>query len=146
MKELIVIKGNPNAGKTTGSRHLLESILLMGGKMIKYKSLNTSPLTQFKGDFEAEVEWAGLKLAICSRGDKLIWVLDNIKTYQYCDVVIVTSRNYSRFDPTISKAKSQYGTPNCILEVVPKVLNAGLSLEKQYMDLADFVRKVIAKI
>ena len=146
MKKLIVIKGDPNAGKTTTSRYILESLLLMGANLIKYKSLNTSPSTQFKGDFEAEVEWTGLKLAICSRGDELVWVLDNIKAYQYCDVVIVTSRNYSRFDPSISKAISQYGTPNCILEVVPKVLKVGLSLEKQYMDLADFIRKVIAKI
>ena len=143
MNKLIVIKGDPNAGKTTASRYLLESLLLMGANLIKYKSLNSSPSTQFKGDFEAEVERARLKLAICSRGDELVWVLDNIKTYQHCDIVIVTSRNYATFDNKIANAISQYGTPNCILEVVPKVLNAGMSLEKQYMDLADFVRNIV---
>lgn len=69
MKKLILVEGDPNVGKTTALRNVLESLLLMGANLVSYISLNTSSAAQLKGDFEAEVEWKGLKVAICSRGD-----------------------------------------------------------------------------
>mgnify|MGYP003291118068 CR=1 FL=1 len=88
MAKVIVIKGDPNAGKTTASRYVLESLLLMGANLTMYQSANSSPKTQLDGDFEAKVEIAGKTVAVCSQGDVLKWVLNNIKKYIACDVVV----------------------------------------------------------
>ncbi len=137
MAKVIVIKGDPNVGKTTASRYVLESLLLMGANLIMYQSANSSPKTQLDGDFEAKVEIAGKTVAVCSQGDVLKWVLNNIKKYIACDVVVVTSRNFSTFNKTIN---------NVYNPVVfgKQLVNA--SLVAGYMDLAHFVRQVVTEI
>ncbi len=137
MAKVIVIKGDSNAGKTTASRYVLESLLLMGANLTMYKSANSSPKTKLDGDFEAKVEIAGKAVALCSQGDVLKWVLNNIQTYIACDVVVVTSRNFSTFDKKVGRIYN------------PKVLDkvgANTSLESDYMDLADFTRQVVTEI
>ena len=123
--------------KPPPSRYVLESLLLMGANLTMYQSANSSPKTQLDGDFEAKVEIAGKTVALCSQGDELKWVLNNIQKYIACDVVVVTSRNFSTFDKKVGRIYN------------PKVLNkvcANISLESDYMDLADFTRQVVTEI
>ena len=137
MAKVIVIKGDPNAGKTTASRYVLESLLLMGANLTMYQSANSSPKTQLDGDFEAKVEIAGKTVAVCSQGDVLKWVLNNIKKYIACDVVVVTSRNFSTFNKTIN---------NVYNPVVFGKQMVNANLVAGYMDLAHFVRQVVTEI
>ena len=115
MAKVIVIKGDPNAGKTTASRFILQVLLYKGAKLVSYTALNG--LNNLKGDFVAIIEYKEKRIAICSRGDQLNWVLTNITTYINLDVVVVTSRNYATFDKQIrnvynpivfNKQKSDY--------------------------------------
>ena len=55
------------------------------------------------GDFEAIVENENGRIAICSRGDVLKDVIDNIERYKDNDYVIVTSRNFATFDEKIGR-------------------------------------------
>ena len=53
MKNLIVIRGTKNAGKTTILRYVLEVLLYLGAKLVFCKSYNKVRI--FRGDFEAIV-------------------------------------------------------------------------------------------
>ena len=72
------------------------------------------------GDFEAVVEYDNQKIAICSGGDILKNVKDNIERYKTNDYVIAASRNFDSFDRVI-------GVYNPII------------VEKNFGDSVDFV-------
>lgn len=136
MKELIVIRGTKNAGKTTILRYVLEVLLYLGAKLVFYKSYNKVRI--FRGDFEAIVEYNGKRIAICSMGDAPTAVPKHIKKYGGgSEIIITATRNDSDYTDRISQYSPIY---------IDKAINTNDSPEKQYMDLADFVRKVIAKI
>lgn len=90
---IFVIKGDPNVGKTTASKILLTVLLYNGATLISYRSLGS--------DFIAVVQYLELRIAICSMGDVLGKVEENIKIHIECDIVVVTSRNYASFDKRI---------------------------------------------
>ena len=134
MAKVVVIKGNPNAGKTTATRYVLETLLLGGGVLKNFTKLAKNPM---KGDFESVVEIGGKTIAICSRGDLLKCVEGNIQKYINCDVIVVTSRNFSTFGKAINNVYHP--------EVFSKFIT-GANLAVNYMDLADFVRQVVAEV
>ena len=78
------------------------------------------------------IEYQEKKIAICSRGDQLNWVLTNITTYIELDVVVVTSRNYATFDKEVrnvynpivfNKQKSDYtALTKFVQDVVKEIL------------------------
>ncbi|MBQ9138128.1 MAG: hypothetical protein IJX65_05795, partial [Alistipes sp.] len=119
--------GDPNAGKTTASRFILQVLLYQGAKLVSYTALNG--LGNLKGDFVAVIEYKKKRIAICSRGDQLNWVLTNITTYIDLDVVVVTSRNYATFDKAVrnvynpivfNKQKSNYTALTKFVQAVVK--------------------------
>lgn len=128
MKKLIVIKGDQNAGKTTACRFILEVLLYKGAILQSYVNVGSKrSQPHFSGDFVATLLYKGNTIAICSRGDKLVWVKDNIKQNMTCDVVIVTSRHYSTFGKVI-------GVYN------PIVFN---KTKSGYQHLARFVKSIV---
>ena len=133
MNRLIVIRGNKNAGKTTALRYILEVLLYLGAKLLSYKSYNKVRI--FRGDFEAVVEYNGKKIAICSMGDTPTAVPKHIKSYgANCEIIITATRNDSNYTNRISQYNPIY---------FDKAINTNDSPEKQYMDLADFVRNIV---
>lgn len=115
MAKVVVIKGDPNAGKTTASRFILQVLLYKGARLVSYTALNG--LNNLKGDFVAVIEYEKKRIAICSRGDLLKCVIDNITIHINLDIVVVTSRNYATFDKAVrnvynpivfNKQKSDY--------------------------------------
>ena len=130
MAKVIVIKGDPNAGKTTASRFILQVLLYKGAKLVSYTALNG--LGNLKGDFVAVIEYKEKRIAICSRGDQLNWVLTNITTYIDLDVIVVTSRNYATFGKEVcnvynpivfNKQKSDYtALTKFVQDVVKEIL------------------------
>lgn len=129
MAKVIVIKGNPNAGKTTAARYILQVLLYKGAKLSSYTALNG--LENLKGDFIAIVEYNDKQIAICSRGDQLNWVLKNITIHINLDIVVVTSRNYVTF------VKEIYNVYN------PIVFNKQKS---DYTALTKFVQDIVREI
>lgn len=87
IKKLIIIKGEPNVGKTSVCRCVLH-ILMSDGAIVDDKD------PEYKGDFTVKLSYNGIKVAICSMGDKFSSVDKNIRDNKDCDVVIVTSRNF----------------------------------------------------
>ena len=133
MNRLIVIRGNKNAGKTTALRYILEVLLYLGAKLLSYKSYNKVRI--FRGDFEAVVEYNEKKIAICSMGDAPTAVPKHIKNYGGgSEIVITATRNDSDYTDRISQYNPIY---------IDKAINTNDSPEKQYMDLADFVRNIV---
>ena len=136
MRNLIVFRGDKNAGKTTALRCVLESLLYLGGRLVSYKSYNK--VRGFSGDFEAVIEYNGMLVAVCSMGDVPTAVPKYVKKYgTSCDIIITATRNNSIFTNRIISYNPQY---------FDKRINANDSPEKQYMDLADLVRRVVASI
>lgn len=88
IKKLIIIKGEPNVGKTTVCRSILNLLLIDGAEVV-----GKDP--EFKGDFTVQLRYKGIEVAICSMGDKLSAVEENIQSYNKCEVVIVASRNFT---------------------------------------------------
>lgn len=131
MAKVVVIKGDPNAGKTTASRFILQVLLYKGARLVSYTALNG--LNNLKGDFVAVIEYEKKRIAICSRGDQLNWVLTNITTYidLDLDVVVVTSRNYATFDKEVRNVYN------------PIVFNKQKS---DYVALTKFVQDVVKEI
>lgn len=129
MAKVIVIKGDPNAGKTTASRFILQVLLYQGATLVNYIALNG--LDNLKGDFVAVIEYKEKRIAICSCGDQLNWVLTNIITYINLDVVVVTSRNYATFDKEVRNVYN------------PIVFNKQKS---DYTALTQFVQGVVKEI
>lgn len=64
IKKLIIIKGEPNVGKTTVCRSILNLLLIDGAEVV-----GKDP--EFKGDFTVQLRYKGIEVAICSMGDKL---------------------------------------------------------------------------
>ena len=62
MAKVVVIKGNPNAGKTTASRFILQVLLYKGARLVSYTALNG--LNNLKGDFVAVIEYQKKSIAI----------------------------------------------------------------------------------
>ena len=130
MAKVVVIKGDPNAGKTTASRFILQVLLYKGARLVSYTALNG--LNNLKGDFVAVIEYQKKSIAICSRGDLLKWVIDNITIHINLDVVVVTSRNYATFGKEVrnvynpivfNKQKSDYtALTKFVQDVVKEIL------------------------
>ena len=128
-KKIIVIKGDPNVGKTTAARTLLNVLLYKGALLEYYKSIYRKTDT-LEGDFIARVIYKKTKVAICSGGDKLTQVKDNIRSNAECDVIVVTSRNFSTFDKVFQKIKLEI----CVLA------------KGTYSSLIKFVKRLERKI
>lgn len=130
MAKVVVIKGDPNAGKTTASRFILQVLLYKGARLVSYTALNG--LGNLKGDFVAVIEYEKKSIAICSRGDLLKCVIDNITIHINLDIVVVTSRNYATFDKAVrnvynpivfNKQKSDYtALTKFVQDVVEEIL------------------------
>lgn len=128
MKKLIVIKGEPNAGKSTAMKNVLNVLLYNGARILHTEDC----FSLFCWDFKALVEYKGLKVMICSGGDLLGTVKSNVSNYKdKCDVLIVASRNYATFD-------SNFKGYNPIIHQKERY--------DDYAALIDFVKKVIADI
>ncbi len=109
IKKLIIIKGEPNVGKTSVCRCILH-ILISDGAIVDDKD------PEYKGDFTVKLSYNGIKVAICSMGDQFSAVEKNIMTHKDCDVVIVASRNFVTFGKILcdrtsihTKVRSDYG-------------------------------------
>ena len=81
-------------GKTTVCRSILQLLLIDGASI-------DGDDPDFKGDFTAKLSYKGIKVAICSMGDKLSAVEENIRNYNKCDVVIVASNHTGRAVHTV---------------------------------------------
>lgn len=128
MKKLIVIKGEPNVGKSTAMKNVLNVLLYNGARILHTEDC----FSLFCWDFKALVEYKGLKVMICSGGDLLGTVKSNVSNYKdKCDVLIVASRNYATFD-------SNFKGYNPIIHQKERY--------DDYAALIDFVKKVIADI
>ena len=128
MEKLIVIKGEPDAGKSTAMKYVLNMLLYNGARILDAEDCPSL----FCWDFKVLVEYKGWKVMMCSDGDMLRTVKRNVEDYKdKCDILIVSSRNYATFDSNfkgyspIIHQKERYD---------------------DYADLADFVRKVMADI
>lgn len=128
MEKLIVIKGEPDAGKSTAMKYVLNMLLYNGARILDAEDCPSL----FCWDFKALVEYKGLKVMICSDGDLLGTVKSNVLNYKdKCDVLIVASRNYATFD-------SNFKGYNPIIHQKERY--------DDYAALIDFVKKVIADI
>ena len=128
MKKLIVIKGEPNVGKSTAMKNVLNMLLYNGARILDAEDCPSL----FCWDFKALVEYKGLKVMICSGGDLLGTVKSNVSNYKdKCDVLIVASRNYATFD-------SNFKGYNPIIHQKERY--------DDYAALIDFVKKVVADI
>ena len=136
MNKLIVIKGNKNAGKTTALRYILDVLLYSDATLVHYKSYNMVRI--FLGDFEAIVEYNGKHIAICSMGDTPTAVPRYIRSYGgNCEIIVTATRNDSNYTDRISLYNPIY---------IDKEINRNDSPKKQYMDLADLVKRVVAEL
>lgn len=110
IKKLIIIKGEPNVGKTSVCRCILHILISDGAIVLDNKD------PEYKGDFTVKLSYKGIKVAICSMGDQFSAVEKNIMTHKDCDVVIVASRNFVTFGKILcartsihTKVRSDYG-------------------------------------
>ena len=103
--KIIVVKGNPNSGKTTSIR-LVYDLLLYKGATI------TNPRNSGKAytDFDTELLYDKKRIAISSAGDVLKNIHKTINRHEGCDILITASRNFkqSSLDEIFSKYDVEY--------------------------------------
>lgn len=127
MEKLIVIKGDPNSGKTTAIRCLLNVLLCDGARLLQCEDRKLD----FKGDFKVMLEYKGKRVVLCSGGDLLREVLGNVSTYAgKCDVLIIASRQFA-----LDRHFGEYNMHICKKEKYD-----------DYQKLIDFVKGIIATL
>ena len=127
MEKLIVIKGDPNSGKTTAIRCLLNVLFCDGAQLFPCEYSNLD----FKGDFNVMLEYKGKRVVLCSGGDLLREVLGNVSTYAgKCDVLIIASRHFA-----LDRHLGEYNMHICEKERYD-----------DYQKLIDFVKGIIVTL
>lgn len=89
--KIIVIKGNPNSGKTTSIRLVYDLLLYKGAKIDKPRNSGKT-----YADFDTELLYNGKRIAISSAGDLLKNIHKTVSDHDGCDILITASRNFRR--------------------------------------------------
>lgn len=89
--KIIVVKGNPNSGKTTSIRLVYDLLLYMGAEIAVART-SEKPHT----DIDAELLYDQKRIAISSAGDVLKNMRKTIADYKEhnSDILIMASRNF----------------------------------------------------
>lgn len=89
--KIIVIKGNPNSGKTTSIRLVYDLLLYKGAKIDKPRNSG-----KIYADFDTELLYNEKRVAISSAGDLLKNIHKTVSDHDGCDILIIASRNFRR--------------------------------------------------
>ncbi len=89
--KIIVIKGNPNSGKTTSIRLVYDILLYLGAKIDKPRNSG-----KIYADFDTELLYNKKQVAISSAGDLLKNIHKTVSDHDGCDILITASRNFRR--------------------------------------------------
>ena len=87
--KIIVIKGNPNSGKTTSIRLVYDILLYLGAEIDIARKYGKTHI-----DFDTELLYNGKRIAISSAGDLLKNILKTVSDHDSCDILITASRNF----------------------------------------------------
>lgn len=87
--KIIVIKGNPNSGKTTSIRLVYDMLLYFGAEIEKPRSSGKTYT-----DFDTELLYKEKRIAISSAGDVLKNIHKTINRHEGCDILVTASRNF----------------------------------------------------
>ncbi len=97
--KLIVLRGNPNQGKTTTLRLVYDILLYLGAQIVVPRSQGRNT-----DDFKTVLDYGGKRVAISSAGDLLYDVGEKIDEFAGrgdIDVLISASRPFSSLDARI---------------------------------------------
>ena len=89
--KIIVVKGNPNSGKTTSIRLVYDILLYLGAEIDVERKDGKTYI-----DFDAELLYNGKRIAISSAGDVLKNMHGTITKHKDCDILIMASRKFKR--------------------------------------------------
>ncbi len=89
--KIIVVKGNPNSGKTTSIRLVYDILLYLGAEIDVERKDGKTYI-----DFDAELLYNGKRIAISSAGDVLKNMHDTVTNHKDCDILIMASRKFKR--------------------------------------------------
>lgn len=89
--KIIVIKGNPNSGKTTSIRLVYDLLLYKGAKIDKPRNSG-----KIYADFDTELLYNEKRVAITSAGDVLKNIHKTVSDHDGCDILITASRNFKQ--------------------------------------------------
>lgn len=89
--KIIVIKGNPNSGKTTSIRLVYDLLLYKGAKIDKPRNSGKT-----YADFDTELLYNEKRVAISSAGDVLKNIHKTMSDHDGCDILITASRNFKQ--------------------------------------------------
>lgn len=103
--KIIVIKGNPNSGKTTSIRLVYDLLLYKGAKIDKPRNSGKT-----YADFDTELLYKEKRVAISSVGDVLKNIHKTLNRHKDCDILITASRNFrqSSLDEIFSQYDVEY--------------------------------------
>ncbi|MBQ8493745.1 MAG: hypothetical protein IJ464_05640 [Alistipes sp.] len=103
--KIIVVKGNPNSGKTTSIRLVYDLLLYEGATISKARGLGKTYT-----DFDTELLYDGKRVAISSAGDVLKNIHKTINRHEGCDILVTASRNFkqSSLDSIFAKYDVEY--------------------------------------
>lgn len=103
--KIIVVKGNPNSGKTTSIRLVYDLLLYKGATISKARGLGKT-----YADFDTELLYKEKRIAISSAGDVLKNIHKTIKRHEGCDILVTASRNFkqSSLDSIFAKYDVEY--------------------------------------
>lgn len=103
--KIIVVKGNPNSGKTTSIRLVYDLLLYKGATISKPRGSGKTYT-----DFDTELLYKEKRIAISSAGDVLKNMHKTICRHKGCDILIIASRNFkqSSLDEIFSKYDVEY--------------------------------------
>lgn len=87
--KIIVIKGNPNSGKTTSIRLVYDILLYLGAEIDIARKYGKTHI-----DFDTELLYNGKRIAISSAGDLLKNIHKTVSDHDSCDILITASRNF----------------------------------------------------
>lgn len=87
--KLIVVKGNPNSGKTTSIRLVYDLLLYKGAKIDKPRNSG-----KIYADFDTELLYKEKRIAISSAGDVLKNIHKTINRHEGCGILVTASRNF----------------------------------------------------
>ncbi len=89
--KIIVVKGNPNSGKTTSIRLVYDMLLYFGAEIEKPRSSGKTYT-----DFDTELLYKEKRIAISSAGDVLKNIHKTINRHKGCDILVTASRNFKQ--------------------------------------------------
>ena len=89
--KIIVVKGNPNSGKTTSIRLVYDILLYLGAEIDIARKYGKTHI-----DFDTELLYNGKRIAICSAGDVLKNIHKTINRHEGCDILVTASRNFKQ--------------------------------------------------